>query len=318
MALVLVLVVLSVSTGSRQVTFDEIYAGVTGSAQTIAEVAVAKRVPRTFLALLVGGSLALAGLGMQAVTRNPLADPGIFGISNGASLAVVLGMVFLGTSNPYLQMGLAVLGAAVAAVLVFIIGSAGPGGASPLKLALSGAATAAALASLISIVLLPRVEMLQNYQFWQIGGVGGATWDKVATITPVLAVAALATWALSRRMNALALGDDMARGLGESVWASRVYIALAAVTLAGVATAVAGPIGFVGLVIPHFCRLITGPDYRMLVPFSMLTGGALLLGADIVGRIVARPQEIQVGILTALIGAPFFVWIVRRQKIREL
>ena len=309
---------LSVAFGSRAVSVSDILVGVFGEPETVAQAAVAKRVPRTFLAALVGAALALAGLGMQAVTRNPLADPGIFGVSSGASLAVVLGIVFIGTDNPHWQMVLAVIGAGVTAVFVYAIGSLGPGGASPLKLALSGAATAAALASLISIVLLPRVDALQSYQFWQIGGVGGATWEKVAALAPIAAIAGVAALVLSRSMNALALGDDVASGLGENAGRSRILISLVAVVLAGTATAVAGPIGFVGLIVPHFCRLISGPDYRILVPFSAVVGAGLLVGADVLGRVIARPQEVQVGIITALIGAPFFVWVVRRQKVREL
>lgn len=318
LALLAILCLASVTFGSRSVTMAEVIAGVQGHTNSIAEAAVGRRVPRTILAILVGAALALSGAGMQAVTRNPLADPGIFGVSSGASLAVVIGMVFLGLADPYSYMGLAILGAGITAAFVYAVGSLGPGGASPLKLALAGAATAAAVASLINIVLLPRVDILQNYQFWQIGGVGGATWSRLSAVTPVLVAAMIATALLAGRMNSLALGDDLATGLGENVARSRMLISLASVILAGVATAVAGPIGFVGLVVPHFCRLLLGPDYRWLIPFAAISGACLLLAADVLGRVVARPQEIQVGIITALIGAPVFIWIVRRQKVREL
>lgn len=318
LVLLAALCVASVTFGSRDVTWAQIWAGVQGHVGDINEAAVAKRMSRTVMAMMVGAALALSGLGMQAVTRNPLADPGIFGVSNGASFAVVCGIVFAGISSPVSYMGFAIVGAFVAATFVYAVGSLGSGGPTPLKLALAGAATAAAIASLINIVLLPRVDVLQNYQFWQIGGVGGATWPRITAVAPVLLLAALALMLLARRMNALALGDELARGLGENVWASRLLISAAAVTLAAVATAVAGPIGFVGLIVPHFCRLVTGPDYRALVPFSAAVGACLLLAADIVGRVIARPEEVQVGIVTALIGAPFFIWVVRRQKVREL
>lgn len=318
LVLLAALCVASVTFGSRDVTWAQIWAGVQGHVGDINEAAVAKRMSRTVMAMMVGAALALSGLGMQAVTRNPLADPGIFGVSNGASFAVVCGIVFAGISSPVSYMGFAIVGAFVAAAFVYAVGSLGSGGPTPLKLALAGAATAAAIASLINIVLLPRVDVLQNYQFWQIGGVGGATWPRITAVAPVLLLAALALMLLARRMNALALGDELARGLGENVWASRLLISVAAVTLAAVATAVAGPIGFVGLIVPHFCRLVTGPDYRALVPFSAAVGACLLLAADIVGRVIARPEEVQVGIVTALIGAPFFIWVVRRQKVREL
>ena len=199
------------------------------------------------------------------------------------------------------------------------LGSLGRGGATPLKLALAGAATSAAFASLVSAIMLPRVDLLQSFQSWQVGGVGGAEWPRLAITAPVLAVGALICFAASRGMNSLALGDDMAAGLGEHVFRTRLISALGAVILAGAATAIAGPIGFVGLVIPHLCRMLVGTDHRWLLPFSALAGAALLTASDIVGRVVSpSSEEIQVGIITALIGAPFFIWIVRRQKVREL
>ncbi len=215
-------------------------------------------------------------------------------------------------------MALAIGGAAAAAVFVYAVGSLGRGGATPLKLALAGAAATAAFTSLVSAVLLPRVDAMETFRFWQIGGVGGATWDRIAMVLPVLAVGAIVCLATARGMNSLALGDELAAGLGEHVARTRLVSSAGAVILCGAATAVAGPIAFVGLVIPHLCRLIVGTDHRWLLPFSMVTGAALLVAADVVGRVIARPEEIEVGIITALIGAPFFIWIVRRQRVREL
>jgi len=318
-ALLLVLSILSISFGVRAVSSDDIIAALTGHTDTIEQAAIVKRIPRTVLALLVGAALALSGATMQAVTRNPVADPGILGVSNGASLAVVLGIAFFGLSNPYGQMAFAIAGAAVAAAFVYTVGSLGRGGATPLKLALAGAATSAAFASLISAIMLPRVDLLQTFQSWQIGGVGGAEWPRIALTAPVLALGALICFLCSRGMNSLALGDDMAKGLGEHVFRTRLLSALGAVILAGAATAIAGPIGFVGLVIPHICRMLIGTDHRWLLPFSAIAGAALLTASDIVGRVIApSSEEIQVGIITAIIGAPFFIWIVRRQKVREL
>ncbi|WP_447652642.1 FecCD family ABC transporter permease [Microbacterium sufflavum] len=315
----LVLAVLSVSFGARAVSLDDILAALGGQSDTIGQAAVVKRLPRTVLALLVGAALALAGATMQAVTRNPIAEPGILGISNGASFAVVLGIAFFGLSNPYGQMAFAIAGAAAAAVFVYAVGSLGRGGATPLKLALAGAATSAAFASLISAVMLPRVDLLQTFQSWQIGGVGGAEWPRIAITAPVLAVGALLCFLTARGMNSLALGDDMATGLGEHVARTRAVSALGSVILAGAATAIAGPIGFVGLIVPHLCRLLVGTDHRWLLPFSALAGAALLTASDIVGRVISpSSDEIQVGIITAIIGAPFFIWIVRRQRVREL
>lgn len=312
------LVVASVAFGNRVVSFDEVVAGLLGQSDGVGSAAVVSRIPRTVLALLVGAALALAGATFQAVTRNPLADPGILGVSAGASLAVVVGMAFFHISGPYPTMAFATVGAAVAAVFVYAIGSLGRGGATPLKLALAGAATTAALTSLVSAVMLPRVEELPAFRFWQIGGVGGAEWDRILVIAPFLAGGALIVIACARGMNSLALGDDLAAGLGENVARTRIVASLGAVVLCGVATAIAGPIGFVGLVIPHLCRLLVGTDHRWLLPFSALAGAGLLVAADTIGRVVARPAEIEAGIVTALVGAPFFIWIVRRQKVREL
>ncbi|MGP6170431.1 FecCD family ABC transporter permease [Microbacterium sp. A204] len=314
-----VLSILSVSFGVRAVSLHDIITALGGQDDTIAQAAIIKRIPRTVLALLVGAALALSGAAMQAVTRNPIADPGILGINNGASFAVVIVLAAFGATGAFTQMLVAIVGAAVTAVFVYTVGSLGRGGATPLKLALAGAATSAALASLISAILLPRVDLLQAFQAWQIGGVGGAEWPRIAVTAPVLAVGALVCFACARGMNSLALGDDVATGLGENVFRTRLISALGAVILAGAATAIAGPIGFVGLVIPHFCRMLVGTDHRWLLPFSALAGAALLLASDIVGRVISPSgEEIQVGIITAVIGAPFFIWIVRRQKVREL
>lgn len=308
----------SVAFGNREVSLDELLAALGGDTSGVGQAAVAARVPRTVLALLVGAALALSGAALQGVTRNPLADPGILGISSGASLAVVIGIAFFGLSNPYGYIGVATLGAALAALFVYAVGSLGRGGATPLKLALAGAATAAALSSLVSAVLLPRVDILTTFQFWQIGGVGGAEWDRIGIAAPFLAAGAAIVVLSGRSLNTLALGDDLAAGLGTRVARTRLIAFAGAVVLCGAATAVAGPIAFVGLIVPHLCRLLVGPDQRWLLPFSALAGAGLLVLADVVGRVIARPQEIEVGIVTAIIGAPFFIWIVRRQKVREL
>ena len=317
-AVLAALCVASVAFGVRDVALGDILAGLAGDTSGVAQAAVVARVPRTVLAILVGSALAMSGAAMQAVTRNPLADPGILGVSGGAALAVVIGIAFFGMSDPYAFIAASIIGAAGAAVFVYTVGSLGRGGATPLKLALAGAATSAAFMSLVSAVLLPRVDLLETFRFWQIGGVGGATWDRIATILPVLAAGAIITLVCARGMNSLALGDDVATGLGEHVLRTRLIASAGAVILCGAAVAIAGPIAFVGLIIPHLCRLLVGTDHRWLLPFSAVAGAVLLVGADIVGRVIARPDEIEVGILTALIGAPFFIWIVRRQKVREL
>ncbi|MER7796817.1 iron ABC transporter permease [Microbacterium sp. NPDC096154] len=317
-AALVLLMVASVSLGVRDVAFDDVLAGLAGGTDTISQAAVFKRVPRTLLAALVGAALALAGTAMQAVTRNPLAEPGILGISGGASLAVVIGVAFFGLANAAAWAALAIAGASIAAVFVYTVGSLGRGGATPLKLALAGAATSAAAMSLVSAVLLPRVDAMNTFRFFQVGGVGGADAAKIGLFLPFAIVGTLVCLAMARGMNSLALGDDLASALGENVMRTRLISAAGGVILCGAAVAVAGPIGFVGLVVPHVCRLLIGTDHRWLLPASALVGACLLIAADVVGRLVLPGQELEVGIVTALIGAPFFIWIVRRQKVREL
>ncbi|MQW75263.1 iron chelate uptake ABC transporter family permease subunit [Nocardioides sp. dk4132] len=316
--LLALLTVWSVAVGSREVTLEEILAGLGGSTETMGEAAVAKRIPRTLLAVLVGAALAVAGAVMQGVTRNPLADPGILGVNMGASLAVITGIAWFGLTAPSTYIWVGIVGAAASAVFVYAVGSLGRGGATPLKLALAGTATSAAFASVITAVVLPRNDIAGGVRSWQIGGVGGASYDTIRLVAPFLLVGLLVCVATSRGLNSLALGDDVAAGLGERVALTRGAAAFGAVLLCGAATAVAGPIGFVGLVVPHLCRLLVGVDHRWLLPFSAVVGAALLTAADVVGRIVARPSEVDVGIITALVGAPVFIHVVRRQKVRAL
>ena len=318
LGVLVLLVIASITIGSRNVDWADIVAALGGATDNIGQGAIAKRIPRTMLALLVGAALGLAGAVMQGVTRNPLADPGILGVNMGASLAVVIGMAWFGLWTQTSMIWIAIIGAAAAAVFVYTIGSLGRGGATPLKLALAGAATSAALASFVTAVILPRGDIAGSVRSWQIGGVGGANFDAISQALPFFVVGFVICLLSARSLNSLALGDDMAAGLGERVALARGIAALGAVLLCGAATAIAGPIAFVGLVVPHLCRLLIGIDNRWLLPFSALVGAGLLTAADVVGRIVARPAEIDVGIITALIGAPFFVYIVRRQKLREL
>ncbi|WP_428933821.1 FecCD family ABC transporter permease [Streptomyces sp. ACT015] len=318
LAVLLLVATASLAFGSRDVAWSDVWSALGGADGSLEEAAVTKRVPRTLLAVTVGAALGLAGAVMQGVTRNPLADPGILGVNMGASLAVVTAVAYLGLASASGYIWVAMLGAALTAGFVYSVGSLGRGGATPLKLALSGAATSAAIASLVSAVVLPRNDISDTFRLWQIGGVGGASYRQLGTVLPFLAVGAVICLASGRALNSLALGDELAAGLGERVALVRGAAALGAVVLCGASTAVAGPIGFVGLVVPHACRLLVGVDHRWLLPFSALTGATLLTAADVVGRVVARPSEIAVGIVTALIGAPFFIHIVRRQKVRSL
>ncbi|SJM50643.1 ABC-type Fe3+-siderophore transport system, permease component [Agrococcus casei LMG 22410] len=304
--------------GIADVSLDNLRTALSGQSETVADATVEKRILRTLLGALVGAALALSGTAMQAVTRNPIADPGILGVTGGAALAVVTGIAFFGLSSQLGYIAFATIGASLAAIFVYSISSLGRTGPTPIKLALAGAASSAAFVSLSTAILLPRTDLMRNFEFWRVGGVGGATWHGLAIGAPVILIGVVMLFTLVRGMNALALGDELAVGLGEHVGRTRLGIAAGAVILAAAATALAGPIGFVGLVVPHLCRMISGPDHRWLLPFAAVSGANLLVLADIIGRVIAQPQEIEVGIVTAIIGAPFFIWIVRRQKVRGL
>ena len=312
------LALVSVAIGSRDVGWGDVLAALQGSTAGWEEAAVAKRIPRTLLALVAGAALGLAGAVMQGVTRNPLADPGILGVNMGASLAVVVGIAVFGLTAATSFIWVAILGAALTACFVYAVGSLGHGGPTPLKLALAGAATSAALASFISAVVLPRGDIADSVRSWQVGGVGGATFTSIEQVSPFLLTGLVVCLLSARGLNLLALGDELAAGLGTRVAYARVAATLGAVVLCGATTAVTGPIGFVGLVVPHVCRLLGGVDHRWLLPFSALGGAVLVTAADVIGRVVAQPGEIDVGIITAIVGAPVFIAIVRRQKVREL
>lgn len=316
--LLVLLCFLSIAFGTREVPWQEIISALQGQVETVGEAAVAMRIPRTLLAMIAGAALGLSGAIMQGVTRNPLADPGILGVNIGASFFVVIGLAWFGMNQLQSYVWMAILGSAVTAVFVYTIGSMGRGGATPLKLALAGAATSAALSCFTIAVVLPRNDIAGGARSWQIGGVGGATFEAITMVLPFLVIGLLLSVLTARKLNSLALGDDLAAGLGENVVWTRATAGLGAILLCGATTAICGPIGFVGLVIPHFCRLLVGVDHRWLLPFSALSGASLLVLADIVGRIISRPSELSVGVVTAFIGAPFFIWIVRRQRVREL
>ena len=265
---------------------------------------VHNRIPRTVLGLLAGGALGLAGAAMQGVARNPLADPGIMGVNAGAALAVVTGIYVFGIATFAGYIWFAFVGAAAASVVVYLIASMGREGATPVKLALAGAALSAGLYSLMNVILVSSQDTLDRFRFWQVGGIAGRDWSVILPGLPFLAVGALIVLLTGRILNSLALGDDIARGLGQRVGLTRAITALGIVLLTGTATALAGPIGFVGLVIPHAVRFLTGPDYRWILPFSLVVAPMLLLASDIIGRVVLLPGEVPAGIMTALVGAP--------------
>ena len=276
------------------------------------------RVPRTLLGLAVGAALGLAGALMQGLTRNPLADPGVLGINAGAAAAIVTAIAALGLRTPTSEVAFALLGAGVAAVLVYLLGSRGRAAATPVRLALAGAAVSAVLGSFVTGLTLLDTTAFNDYRFWSIGSLATEPLSILTATGPFLLAGALLAVYLARPLNALALGDDTGRALGAHLGRTRALGMLAVTLLCGAATATVGPIAFIGLTVPHVARAITGPDQRWVLPYSALLAPILLLGSDIVGRLVARPGEIQVGIVTAFIGAPVFVLIARRRRMAQL
>lgn len=318
LAAVVVLAILagaSLAIGARGIPLGTVWEALTSFDPANGDHAVVHaRIPRTVLGLLAGGALGLAGAAMQGVARNPLADPGIMGVNAGAALAVVTGIYVFGVATFSGYIWFAFIGAAVAAVVVYLIASLGRDGATPVKLALAGAALSAGLYSLMNVILVSSQDTLDRFRFWQVGGVAGRDWSVVLPGIPFLAVGAVIVLLTGRILNSLALGDDIARGLGQRVGLTRAVTALGIVLLCGTATALAGPIAFVGLVVPHAVRFLTGPDYRWILPFSLVAAPVLLLAADIIGRVALLPGEVPAGIMTALVGAPVFVWLIRRGK----
>jgi iron complex transport system permease protein len=278
----------------------------------------AARVDRTLLGLAVGAALGIVGALMQGLTRNPLADPGILGINAGASFAMVLGLSVFGVSELQSFVWFAFSGAAVAMVLVHAVAAVGRDGATPVKVAIVGAAVTAAVTSWTTGVLLTDRQTMEAFRYWQVGTIGGRGSDLLLTGLPFLVLGVVLALACTRRLNALALGDDVARGLGRRVGVDRLVIGVAIVLLAGGATALAGPIAFVGLVVPHGVRAVVGPDYRLVLPLSLGFGAVLVVAADVVGRLVLPPTEVQVGIMTAVIGVPVFLRLIRRGRIGAL
>lgn len=283
--------------------------------KSLEQLVVLERVPRTVFGIIAGAALGVSGALMQAVTRNPIADPSILGVNTGASLFVVIGIAYLNISKPMDYIGLAMLGAILTAAFVYAIGALGAGGATPIKLALAGAATSAALSSLVSAVILPRTDVMNIYRFWQVGSISGATYEGIQTMLPFLLVGFILAAFTMTGLNALALGDELATGLGSKTLYVRLAAAGSGVLLCGATTALAGPIGFVGLMVPHIIRLLAGPNHRIIIPFSALTGATILLVSDVLGRLIGSPGELEAGIVTAFLGAPILIRTALRSKV---
>ncbi|WSY16232.1 iron ABC transporter permease [Embleya sp. NBC_00896] len=316
-ALVLVAAcLLSLAVGSRAISPTVVFdALVHGGDSTDAIVVNSMRLPRTFVALLVGASLGIAGACMQGLTRNPIAEPGILGISTGAATGVVTAITVFGvtTLTGYVWFGFA--GALCTGVLVYAVAARGRGGATPVKLALSGQALAATLGAVITMVLTTDQGTLDQYRFWLVGSLAGRTDDVAWQMLPFVCVGAALVASAARGLDALALGDDVAKGLGHKVNRIRVIGGLGATVLTGVAVAATGPISFVGLAVPHAARALVGTDHRWVLAMSALLAPVLLLVADVLGRVIFPPSEVEVGAMTALIGVPILVALVRRRPV---
>ncbi|SFN83452.1 iron complex transport system permease protein [Streptomyces sp. cf124] len=318
MALVLLgLVALaSIAIGAKELSFEQVWHGLFEDTGTYGDAVVGERISRTLLGLLAGAALGLAGAVLQALTRNPLADPGLLGINAGASAAVVTAITYFGVTSLSGYVWFAFAGAAAVGALVWFLG--GSRGATPVRLALAGTAISAALYGYLQAVMIMDDAALSKMRFWTVGSLASATDGTITQVLPFLAVGTVVALLLARPLNAMAMGDDTARALGADLNRTRALSMAAATVLCGAATAACGPIVFVGLMVPHVVRSFTGPDLRWILPYATVLSPVLLLGADVIGRMVARPAELQVGIVTAILGGPVFIFLVRRRRTAQL
>ncbi|GAA2070625.1 FecCD family ABC transporter permease [Microbacterium hatanonis] len=302
--------------GARSVSPAVVWQALTAFDPTVADhvVVVGQRIPRTAVGLIAGAALALAGTLMQGLTRNPLADPGLLGINAGASVAVLVAITFFGISQPSGFVWFAFVGAGVAAVVVAVIGTRGPDGDNPAKLALTGAAVTAGLIAVTTFMLTTSAATLDVYRYWQVGGLTTRGLDTVAIAALPVAVGAVIALSSARGLDLLSLGSDTAAGLGQNVPRTRALGIVASVLLCGGATALAGPIVFVGLLVPHVLRALVGVGHGPLLALSIPVGASLLLAADVIGRVIALPGEVQAGIVVAFVGAPALIALVLRGR----
>ncbi|MFF4857000.1 FecCD family ABC transporter permease [Streptomyces rubiginosohelvolus] len=324
-ALLAVLCLLSIGLGALSIPPGDVIKALKGqpTGPRIEDVIWSVRIPRTALGLAAGAALGLSGCVMQALTRNPLADPGILGVSAGAAFAIVIAAGVAGIGSLFGYIWFAFAGAMAASVVVYLLGRMGRSGSTPVKLALAGVAVTAVLSSLTSAVVLTDPAALDRFRFWSAGSLADQDASTVLRILPFLGLGALLALASAPALNSLALGDDVAASLGRRLGLVRLQGVVAVTLLTGAAVAVIGPVVFIGLVVPHVARVLAqyaglGPDHRWLLPLSAALAAGLLLGADILGRVIARPVEVQAGIIVAFIGGPFFIALVRRRRLAEI
>lgn len=309
---------LSLFVGSGAITATEVVTAIVGDGQTTTDLLVRDfRLPRMILAVLVGLALALAGVVMQALTRNPLADPGLLGVNAGSFFFIVIGSAFLNVSGVLGQVGCGILGAGVAAFVVYVLGTTGPGAGTPAKLVLSGVAIGAVLSGVSQAISLAHPATFDKLRFWSAGSLQGRSWESVSAVWLLILLAAVGVALLSPSLNTLSMGDDLATALGANVVRIRVIGFVMITALCGAATAVAGPITFVGLMIPFIVKFVVGVDHRWVIAFSAVVGPLLMVCSDMIARVITA-TELPVGIVTAFVGAPVLVFLVRRTKMTAL
>jgi iron complex transport system permease protein len=312
-------VILSVLVGARDMSLADVFKGIFVMDDSAEHLVVwESRLPRTLVGLVVGPALGVCGALIQAFTRNPLADPGILGVNAGAAFAVTLAIGLLGITSASGYVWFALLGAFIVTFLVYALGTTGRSGATPEKLTLAGVAVSAVLGGVGTAITLKNREAFDAVRFWGVGSIGGRSLEILGAIAPIIVVGLILALSVTRSLNAIALGDELGRSLGARIGRTRAVTIVAVTVLAGGATAIAGPIAFVGLMVPHAVRWFTGPDQRWIIPFSMVGAAILLLAADVLGRVILPSGELRVGIMTAVLGAPILILLARRRTAHGL
>jgi iron complex transport system permease protein len=308
----LVCILASITWGAADISYSDIYQTFTAfDGSTNHLIIRTVRLPRSLVAILVGSSLAMAGAIMQGLTQNPLADPGILGVNAGAALVVVVGTLIFGSSSLILSTWYAFAGASLTAIAVYLLGSLGRGGLTPFNLTIAGAALTAFISSITGGILILSQRTLEEIRFWLAGSIAGRDMNLLLQVLPYICIGSILAIALSKQITIISLGEDTAKSLGQSTASIKILAAISIILLDGASVALAGPIGFVGLIVPHIVRLIVGVDYRWILPYSAVFGGILVLIADICGRLIIQPNELPVGLIMPLIGAPFFIYLIR-------
>jgi len=313
----MLLILCSLAFGARPTTLPEAWHALVNFDPSDLEQLVVRdlRLPRTVAGVLAGVAFGTSGAVMQGISRNPLADPGILGINAGAALLVVFAISVLGLEDPLAWIWFALVGSAVAGLIVYVVGSMGRDGATPVKLAIAGAAMAAFLAAITETILTLDLSTTEIFRFWVLGSLLVPTLSMCLQLGPFIILGAFMAVISARMLNAMALGDDVARALGQRVGPARMFASASVILLAGAGTALVGPVGFVGLAVPHAVRSFTGPDYRWIIPYTLVLSPALILVCDIIGRYLG---ELQIGLMTVLVGGPVFIAMVRQRKMAEL